>query len=108
LEISGIGEKTLENIRDEIQVPQWLDTNRVDNLHGITSLKKVDMIMDRISWDQYFMAQSHLLALRSTRTRLMVGATIVRYTRIIAGGYNGSVFGCVNCIVVGLYHITIV
>ncbi|MDY0405515.1 ComE operon protein 2 [Virgibacillus sp. 179-BFC.A HS] len=34
--------------------------------------------MERISWDQYFMAQSHLLALRSTCTRLMVGATIVR------------------------------
>lgn len=54
--------------------------------------------MDRISWDQYFMAQSHLLALRSTCTRLMVGATIVRDNRIIAGGYNGSVSGSVHCI----------
>src|SRR5699024_7663534 len=47
--------------------------------------------MERISWNQYFMAQSHLLALRSTCTRLMVGATIVRDKRIIAGGYTGSV-----------------
>jgi len=54
--------------------------------------------MERISWDQYFMAQSHLLALRSTCTRLMVGATIVRDKRIIAGGYNGSVSGSVHCI----------
>ncbi|MUV39573.1 dCMP deaminase [Lentibacillus sp. JNUCC-1] len=54
--------------------------------------------MERISWDQYFMAQSHLLALRSTCTRLMVGATIVRDKRIIAGGYNGSVSGGVHCI----------
>ncbi|WP_068674374.1 ComE operon protein 2 [Oceanobacillus sp. Castelsardo] len=54
--------------------------------------------MDRISWDQYFMAQSHLLSLRSTCTRLMVGATIVRDKRIIAGGYNGSVSGGVHCI----------
>lgn len=61
--------------------------------------------MERISWDQYFMAQSHLLALRSTCTRLMVGATIVRDKRIIAGGYNGSVSGGVHCIDDGCYVI---
>lgn len=59
--------------------------------------------MERISWDQYFMAQSHLLSLRSTCTRLMVGATIVRDKRIIAGGYNGSVSGSVHCIDDGCY-----
>lgn len=61
--------------------------------------------MDRISWDQYFMAQSHLLALRSTCTRLTVGATIVRDKRMIAGGYNGSVTGGVHCIDEGCYVI---
>jgi len=61
--------------------------------------------MDRISWNQYFMAQSHLLSLRSTCTRLMVGATIVRDKRIIAGGYNGSVSGSVHCIDEGCYVI---
>lgn len=61
--------------------------------------------MDRISWNQYFMAQSHLLALRSTCTRLMVGATIVRDKRIIAGGYNGSVSGSVHCVDEGCYVI---
>ncbi|HLR08269.1 MAG TPA: ComE operon protein 2 [Bacillota bacterium] len=61
--------------------------------------------MERISWDQYFMAQSHLLALRSTCTRLMVGATVVRDKRIIAGGYNGSVSGSVHCIDEGCYVI---
>lgn len=59
--------------------------------------------MERISWDQYFMAQSHLLALRSTCSRLAVGATIVRDNRIIAGGYNGSVSGSDHCIDVGCY-----
>ncbi len=44
------------------------------------------------------MAQSHLLALRSTCQRLSVGATIVKDNRIIAGGYNGSVAGEVHCI----------
>ncbi|KAF1296898.1 ComE operon protein 2 [Enterococcus sp. JM4C] len=55
-------------------------------------------MMDRIPWNQYFMAQAVLLSLRSTCTRLEVGATLVRDKRIIAGGYNGSVSGDVHCI----------
>jgi len=61
--------------------------------------------MNRIAWNQYFMAQSHLLALRSTCTRLTVGATIVRDKRIIAGGYNGSIAGGAHCIDEGCYVI---
>ncbi|WP_347319224.1 ComE operon protein 2 [Rossellomorea sp. RS05] len=61
--------------------------------------------MERIAWHQYFMAQSHLLALRSTCTRLAVGATIVRDKRIIAGGYNGSIAGGDHCIDEGCYVI---
>ncbi|UFT97837.1 ComE operon protein 2 [Radiobacillus kanasensis] len=61
--------------------------------------------MERISWDQYFMSQSHLLALRSTCQRLMVGATVVRDKRIIAGGYNGSVSGGIHCSDEGCYVI---
>ncbi|WAT79397.1 ComE operon protein 2 [Bacillus safensis] len=61
--------------------------------------------MERISWNQYFMAQSHLLALRSTCERLAVGATVVRDKRIIAGGYNGSIAGDVHCADVGCYVI---
>ena len=51
------------------------------------------------------MAQSHLLALRSTCTRLSVGATIVRDKRMIAGGYNGSIAGGVHCSDEGCYVI---
>lgn len=51
------------------------------------------------------MAQSHLLAFRSTCTRLAVGATIVRDKRIIAGGYNGSISGGVHCADEGCYVI---
>ena len=61
--------------------------------------------MERITWDQFFMAQSHLLALRSTCTRLAVGATIVREKRIIAGGYNGSISGDEHCTEKGCYVI---
>jgi len=59
--------------------------------------------MERITWDQFFMAQSHLLALRSTCSRLAVGATIVRDNRIIAAGYNGSISGDEHCIEKGCY-----
>lgn len=58
---------------------------------------------NRIPWEQYFMAQSLLLSLRSTCSRLEVGATIVRDKRIIAGGYNGSVSGDSHCIEEGCY-----
>ena len=57
--------------------------------------------MQRISWDEYFMAQSHLLSLRSTCSRLSVGATIVKDNRIVSGGYNGSIKGDEHCIDVG-------
>lgn len=57
----------------------------------------------RIPWDQYFMAQAVLLSLRSTCTRLEVGATLVKDKRIIAGGYNGSVSGDHHCIDEGCY-----
>ena len=57
----------------------------------------------RIPWDQYFMAQAVLLSLRSTCSRLEVGATLVKDRRIIAGGYNGSVSGDVHCIDDGCY-----
>lgn len=59
--------------------------------------------MKRLSWDQYFMAQARLVALRSTCTRLMVGAAIVRENRIIASGYNGSVADGDHCIDDGCY-----
>jgi len=53
---------------------------------------------ERIPWNQYFMGQANLLALRSTCKRLAVGALIVRDRRVIAGGYNGSVQGETHCI----------
>lgn len=61
--------------------------------------------MNRISWDQYFIAQANLVALRSTCTRLMVGAVIVKENRIIASGYNGSVADGVHCIDDGCYMV---
>ncbi|OEH84352.1 ComE operon protein 2 [Desulfuribacillus stibiiarsenatis] len=56
---------------------------------------------ERISWDEYFMTQAKILALRSTCERLSVGAVIVKDRRTIAGGYNGSIIGDEHCIDVG-------
>lgn len=61
------------------------------------------MTTKRIPWDQYFMAQSILISMRSTCQRLAVGATIVKDKRVISGGYNGSVSGEPHCIDVGCY-----
>lgn len=61
------------------------------------------MVDQRIPWNQYFMAQAVLLSLRSTCTRLEVGATLVKDRRIIAGGYNGAVSGDNHCVDHGCY-----
>ena len=61
------------------------------------------MVDQIIPWNQYFMAQAVLLSLRSTCTRLEVGATLVKDRRIIAGGYNGAVSGDNHCIDHGCY-----
>lgn len=57
--------------------------------------------MTRINWHDYFMSQTQLLSLRSTCTRLKVGAIIVKDNRVISSGYNGSVSGEAHCIDVG-------
>src|SRR5699024_2185824 len=54
--------------------------------------------MTRINWQQYFLAQAKVVSLRSTCTRLEVGAILVRNNRIIASGYNGSVDDSSHCI----------
>lgn len=58
---------------------------------------------NRISWDQYFIAQAAILSTRSTCTRRHVGAILVKDHRIIASGYNGAVSGTPHCTEVGDY-----
>ncbi|RIV21775.1 ComE operon protein 2 [Alicyclobacillaceae bacterium I2511] len=57
--------------------------------------------MKRMSWDEFFISQSRVMALRSTCTRLSVGCVLVRDKRMIASGYNGSIRGDVHCTDVG-------
>lgn len=52
---------------------------------------------ERLSWDDYFMEITKLVAKRSTCLRRHVGAVIVRDRRILATGYNGAPRGMKHC-----------
>ena len=43
----------------------------------------------RITWDEYFIALSKLISLRSPSNKLKVGSVIVKDKRVISSGYNG-------------------
>ena len=56
---------------------------------------------NRLSWQDYFMANAELISKRSTCDRAFVGAVLVKDKRIIATGYNGGVSETDNCNEVG-------
>jgi len=56
---------------------------------------------NRLSWDDYFMEITRLVARRSTCLRRHVGAIIVRDKRILATGYNGAPKGLAHCLETG-------
>jgi len=55
----------------------------------------------RKSWDQYFMDQALLIKDRATCNRLHVGCLLVKDSRVLATGYNGSISGQEHCDEVG-------
>lgn len=59
------------------------------------------MIMDRISWNEYYMRIAQLVAERSTCLRRKVGAIAVKEKRILATGYNGAPAGLPHCLDIG-------
>jgi len=72
------------------------------NIVGIPSV--VDAIdingndkLPRQSFDEYFMSIAKVVATRSTCPRKHVGAVLVRDRRILATGYNGSIYGGDHC-----------
>lgn len=58
---------------------------------------------ERLSWQDYFMANAELISKRSTCDRAFVGAVLVKNNRIIATGYNGGVSATENCNEAGHY-----
>ena len=55
----------------------------------------------RVSWHQYFIRITHLVAERSTCLRRRVGAIAVKEKRILATGYNGPPAGVAHCSEIG-------
>lgn len=55
-------------------------------------------IVDRPSWDEYFMTHAVLAASRASCQYVTAGAVIVKDKRIIATGYNGAPPGIGNCL----------
>ncbi|MCW5936436.1 MAG: cytidine/deoxycytidylate deaminase family protein [Fimbriimonadaceae bacterium] len=54
-------------------------------------------MLERPSWDTYFIQIAHLVKSRATCPRRQVGAVIVRDRRILATGYNGAPRGLPHC-----------
>ena len=57
--------------------------------------------MSRPSWDEYFMIQAYLAAIRSTCLRRRVGAVLVSSKKILGTGYNGAPSGLKHCTEIG-------
>jgi dCMP deaminase len=55
----------------------------------------------RLSWDEYFMKVTCVIAERSTCLRHNIGAIIVKNKRILTTGYNGAVKGGEDCLTLG-------
>ena len=55
----------------------------------------------RETWDAYFMKMAKLASSRATCCRAKVGCVLVRHSRVIATGYNGSPPGQPHCTDVG-------
>jgi len=62
--------------------------------------KKFDVI-ERPSWDEYFMMAAKLAATRATCLQRRVGSVVVKNRRIITTGFNGSPPGLPHCTEVG-------
>ena len=56
---------------------------------------------NRISWDEYFMRITEIVAKRSTCNKIEVGCIIVKNRLILSTGYNGAPKGMPHCIDVG-------
>ena len=58
--------------------------NTLEHIEHILNLNT-----NRLTWDEYFISLTLLLASRSPSERLKVGSVIVKDNRIISAGYNG-------------------
>lgn len=60
---------------------------------------------ERLNWNDYFMSIAEITSLRSTCSKLNVGAAITCKGRLVATGYNGSSTNEKHCIDEGCYEV---
>ena len=56
-----------------------------------------ESLVERPTWNEYFLAIAKLAATRSTCLAFPVGAVIVKNKQVLATGYNGSPSGAAHC-----------
>ncbi|CDK24211.1 unnamed protein product [Kuraishia capsulata CBS 1993] len=89
-ELSQVMERSqIKLINNGVLLKQLNDRLDALNLTDITRL--------RPSWDSYFMKLADLAALRSNCMKRRVGCVIMRESRVIATGYNGTPRHMTNC-----------
>jgi dCMP deaminase len=62
---------------------------------------RIEELIMRPGWDEYFMQIARTVATRATCPRASVGAVIVRAHRMLTTGYNGAPRGVAHCTEVG-------
>jgi len=58
-------------------------------------------MIERVSWDEYFMGICEEVAERTTCLRRRVGALLVKNNHILSTGYNGASSGEFHCLDIG-------
>lgn len=64
---------------------------------ALDDLNLADQARLRPNWDHYFMLLASLAARRSNCMKRQVGCVLVRHSRVIATGYNGTPRNTLNC-----------
>ncbi|KAI5189378.1 dCMP deaminase [Nematocida minor] len=59
--------------------------------------EKIFKIKSRPTWQEYFMSIAQIASTRSNCMKRKVGAVIVKNSRVLCIGYNGTSVGSVNC-----------
>ncbi|KAJ5558142.1 hypothetical protein N7535_008358 [Penicillium sp. DV-2018c] len=85
-------------LTDKAQVRLFNSSSSLEELHSaLQTLDLADEQRLRPNWDQYFMQLASLAAQRSNCMKRRVGCVLVRESRVISTGYNGTPRHLPNC-----------
>lgn len=85
-------------LTDKAQLRLFNSSSSLEELHSaLETLNLADEQRLRPNWDQYFMQLASLAAQRSNCMKRRVGCVLVRESRVISTGYNGTPRHLQNC-----------